>query len=177
MVLEEIHLDSNSIVLLEGASTEAMLEKVKEGISITDDVDGKITVYEVTGYPETTKAGLYTLTYRAQDQAGNETSVYRTLYIMKAGTPLVMANGEAALPYGNTILSDKHVELETIGIGTENENLVIKWRSGMRTTAQMKHSTETVTNMEFTVPEDGFYTIYVRTQDRVEYVTYIYAEE
>ena len=31
--------------------------------------------------------------------------------------------------------------------------------------------------MSFSVTEPGNYTIYVRSQDRVEYVTYIYVED
>jgi len=172
----EIKLASNSIVLLEGSSVESMMQKIKEGITITDNKDGTIADYTVEGYPNATEAGLFSLTYKALDADGNQTNAYRTLYIMKAGTPLLMVNGEAALPYGRTVIRGNNVNLEVTGMDME-EALVIKWRSGMRTTAQMKHSTSTVQNMEFQVPESGFYTIYVRTQDRVEYVTYLYVEE
>lgn len=170
-----ITLASSTILVLEGSSPESMDNAIKEGISILDNNDGEITAYTVTGAPESTEAGLYSLTYTAQDEAGNISTAYRTLYIMKEGTPLVKVNGEAALPYGRTVLGEKDITLEITG--TDSNVEVIKWKSGMKTTAQMKHSASTVVDNAFTVPEKGFYTIYVRTRDRVEYVTYLYVED
>ena len=40
----------------------------------------------------------------------------------------------------------------------------------------MKYYAEPVENMMFEVTETGHYTIYVRAQDRTEFVTYIYVE-
>ena len=54
--------------------------------------------------------------------------------------------------------------------------MVIKYRKGLYTTGQMKYDATTVDGMSFEVTENGHYTIYVRTQDRTEFVTYIYVE-
>ena len=53
----------------------------------------------------------------------------------------------------------------------------MKIRSGIKSLGQMKRYTTSIENMETTVSEGGFYTIYVRTQERAEYVTYLYVEE
>ena len=50
------------------------------------------------------------------------------------------------------------------------------FRKGLFTPGQMKYYAETVENMTFEVAETGHYTIYVRNQDRTEFVTYIYVE-
>lgn len=172
-----IQLETKTAIVEEHASVLEMMAQIESGVTVTDDTDGEISDYTVTGYPETAEAGLYTLTYEAQDKAGNVSKVYRTLYIMKEGTPLLKVNGEAAAPYGRLVLDEKEVKLEAMGMSSGDDLLVIKWKEGMKTTAQMKHSTTTVKNMQFTLPDSGFYTIYVRTQDRVEYVTYLYVEE
>ena len=54
--------------------------------------------------------------------------------------------------------------------------MIIKFRKGLYTTGQMKYYATTVENMEFGITERGHYTIYVRAQDRTEFVTYIYLE-
>ena len=172
-----ITLETKTVIVKEHASVLEMMTQIESGVTVTDETDGEISDYEVTGYPETVKAGFYTLTYEAQDKAGNVSKIYRTLYVMKEGTPLLKVNGEAAVPYGRLVLAENTVELETVGMSSSDDLLVIKWKEGMKTTAQMKHGTETVENMQFTLPGSGFYTIYVRTQDRVEYVTYLYVEE
>lgn len=172
-----IHLDTKSLIVKEEVSVAEMMTQIKSGVTVVDETDGEIADYTVTGYPNTVKAGLYTLTYEAEDAAGNVSKVYRTLYIMKEGTPLLIVNGEAAVPYGRTVLDETNIKLEVTGMSSADDLLVIKWKGGMKTTAQMKHSTTTVENMEFTVPGSGFYTIYVRTQEREEYVTYLYVEE
>lgn len=60
--------------------------------------------------------------------------------------------------------------------GSEDQPVIIKFRKGLFTTGQMKYYAETVENMTFDVTDTGHYTIYVRNQDRTEFVTYIYVE-
>ncbi len=172
-----IRLESSTIILEESASVTEMMDAVKSGVSITDNEDGTITEYEVTGYPEAVQVGLYPLKYTAQDQAGNRISIERTLYIMAEGTPLVTVNGEAAQPYGTTIIRGKDVSLAIDGLEADVSLLTIKLKSGIKTVGQMKYGTTTITDMDFRIDDEGFYTIYIRTQDRVEFVTYIYVEE
>lgn len=171
-----IQLDSSTVVVLSDDTVEDMNKAVRGGVTVTDDRDGKITGFAVTGCPEAVTAGLYELTYTAQDAAGNSTTVYRTLYVMTPGTPLIRINGEAGLPYGKVTVDSKDIKLEIEGIEDGGAELVIKFRDGIRTTGQMKYYATTVEDMAFRVSESGHYTIYVRTQDRVEYVTYIYVE-
>ena len=55
--------------------------------------------------------------------------------------------------------------------------MMIKWKAGIKTSGQMKYRANMVENQSFVVLEPGFYTIYIRTQNRDEFVTYIYVEE
>lgn len=172
-----INLASETVIINESVAVEEMLTAVRGGVTVTDDKDGEITDYTVSGYPDTVKAGLYTLTYTAVDAAGNTTRDYRLLYIMKEGTPLLKVNGEAAVPYGKVaIASGENIRLELDGFGADTDQVIIKYRDGIRTGGQMKYSSIIVENMTFSVPQPGHYTIYLRTQDRIEYVTYIYVE-
>ena len=96
---------------------------------------------------------------------------------MAEGTPLLKVNGEAALPYGKVAVgTGESITLELENFAGDAGPVVIKYRSGIKTTGQMKYYATSVENMHFTVTEPGHYTIYIRTQDRTEYVTYIYVE-
>ena len=170
-----ITFDLNTIALEESATVAEMEAAIRSGVTITDDKDGAITEFTVTGQPSSVSKGLYELTYTAFDKAGNKVVANRTLYIMQEGTPVVKINGETAVPYGTTIIRDFDIKLEVEGLDTDL--LTVKVKSGIKTVGQMKYGTTTVENMQFTVSEEGFYTIYIRTQDRVELITHIYVEE
>lgn len=170
-----ITLDSNNILLNEGVSVEEMLEAVRAGVSVKDNVDGVITEFTVTGYPADAAAGLYVLTYTTCDAAGNSTTIERTLYIAPEGTPLITINGIAAMPYGTTVVSSGEMVLTINGLDSE-DSLLIKYKAGIKTTGQMKIGSTEVEDLTFSLTEEGFYTIYIRTPDRVELVTYLYVE-
>lgn len=170
-------LASNTVVVEEGVSIDAMMDAIRAGVTITDDKDGVITEFTVTGQPDTVTAGLYSLEYVAVDQAGNRTVALRNLFIMAEGTPILWINDEPGLPYGKVTLKDgENITLRLENL-MEDEPVIIKYRAGIKTSGQMKYYATVVEDLAFSVSEPGHYTIYVRSQDRVEYVTYIYVEE
>ena len=99
----------------------------------------------------------------------------RNLYIMQKGTPIIKINGEPAVPYGTVVVQGFDVEIEVEGL--ESDVLTVKYKSGIKTVGQMKYGTTTIENLKFTVNEEGFYTIYIRTQERIELIIHIYVEE
>ncbi|MBP3412167.1 MAG: hypothetical protein J6K89_02815 [Oscillospiraceae bacterium] len=175
-----IELDGSTVLVTADASVEEMLAAIHTGVKVTDNED-KSPALTVTGYPTSIEAGLYTLTYTATDAAGNVTTISRNLYIMAEGSPLLKINGEVGVPYDKVFLKNggesTHITLELINMEEMTDQpLVIKYRKGLYTTGQMKYSAETVEDMQFDVTGTGHYTIYVRSQDRVEFVIYIYVE-
>ena len=175
-----ITLEGSTVLVTEDASVDELLAAVRSGVTVTDNVDAA-PGFTVTGYPEMVEVGLYELTYTAADAAGNVSTISRVLYIMAEGTPMLKVNGEVGVPYGKIFLKNggesTDITLELLNMEDMTEQpLVIKYRKGELTTGQMKYSATTVENMSFTVTGTGHYTIYVRSQDRVEFVTYIYVE-
>lgn len=175
-----IELEGSTLLVTEEASVDEMLAVIHSGIAVTDNVDQN-PGYTVTGYPDVVEVGLYELTYTATDAAGNVSTISRVLYIMAEGTPLLKVNGEVGVPYGKIFLKNggesTDIVLELLNMEEMTEQpMVIKYRRGELTTGQMKYSATTVEDMRFTVTDTGHYTIYVRSQDRVEFVIYIYVE-
>lgn len=175
-----IELESGTVLVTEDASVAEMLAAVNAGVRVTDNAD-ETPALTVAGYPETVEMGLYTLTYTAEDAAGNSSTATRNLFIMAEGTPLLKINGEIGLPYGKVFLEkgaeSTDITLELLNMEEMTDQpLVVKYHQGMHTTGQMKYNAVTVEDMQFSVTETGHYTIYVRSQDRVEFVVYIYVE-
>ena len=170
-----ITLETSAIHVVEGASAEEIQILIHSGVIVWDDRDGEIGDYTVSGVPESLISGIYELTYTAEDKAGNKSLQKRTLYISKAGAPFVKINGEVAQPFGTTILRSHSVSLDINQTG--EAPMMIKWKAGIKTSGQMKYRANMVENQSFEVLEPGFYTIYIRTQNRDEFVTYIYVEE
>ncbi len=63
------------------------------GASATDNVDGSVAV-TTTGSVDVNTVGTYTLTYRAVDAAGNESTETRTVNVLDITPPVVTLNGD-----------------------------------------------------------------------------------
>ncbi len=174
MQAPRINFTTNTICVNESMSLDMINVLIKNGVSVSDDRDGDITEYNVSGMPLAVSEGLYVITYSAIDKAGNVGTNIRTLYICGENTPLISVNGETAIPYGTTVVNGLTINFEVFQI---DEPVVVKWKAGKKTTGQMKKGANLAMGSTFEVPEEGFYTIYIRTQSRQEIVTYIYVEE
>jgi hypothetical protein len=167
--------DSSTVYVWQNASEEELRAAVRKGVVISDNVDTDLD-FTVTGCPDSAaQTGVFTLRYSAQDTAGNRITAERTLFILDENAPILWINGEAGLPHGKIFLNAGTMNL-TLENMDQDEGTVIKFRKGLHTTGQMKYDATTVEGMSFEVTENGHYTIYVRTQDRTEFVTYIYVE-
>ncbi|MCG8382622.1 MAG: DUF5011 domain-containing protein [Gammaproteobacteria bacterium] len=63
------------------------------GASATDNVDGNVAV-TTTGSVDINTVGTYTLTYQAEDAAGNESTETRTVNVLDITPPVITLNGD-----------------------------------------------------------------------------------
>ena len=66
------------------------------GASATDAVDGNLNV-SISGTVDTTKLGIYTLTYTASDLSGNSVKVTRTVRVVDTTPPVISLTGGAEI--------------------------------------------------------------------------------
>lgn len=62
----------------------------EEGASAVDDVDGAVSVV-ISGNVDTRSAGVYTVTYSAEDSAGNQSELIRTIEVLPQRVDLVIS--------------------------------------------------------------------------------------
>ncbi|MGN0414181.1 MAG: immunoglobulin-like domain-containing protein [Agathobacter sp.] len=173
-------LNQDMVFVSEGSSEEVLDTAIRTGVTVIDDRDGFGTEFEykVQGVDKVSdaKAGTYTITYTAKDSSGNEATATRVLYIYSLQTPMFSINQVTVQPYGTTIVDDATIQLNSLN-EKAGSAVTLKWKAGIQTTAQMKYEAVKVKAEEpFVLPKPGFYTLYVRAQDRQEYVTYIYVQ-
>ena len=155
----------------EETTTEVATKMVLDTVT-TDTAGGTVTSqFDTTDFAN----GVYQLLVTATDASGNRSKAERTLFILEEDAPLLLINDEVGLPYGKVFTEMGETTLELRNV-VEGQPVVIKYRKGIYTTGQMKYYAETVEDMAFETTERGHYTIYVRTQDRQEFVTYLYVE-
>ena len=96
------------------------------GYSATDDTDGSVEV-TVSGTVNTTALGVYTLTYTATDDAGNEAEVQRVVSVVDTTPPTVTLVGSASMTLahddqyeeqGATALDSLDGDLDTVRQGS-----------------------------------------------------------
>lgn len=174
-IAPEIMFSTKTVYIKDDVSVDEMKKAVEDGVTVRDNRDGDITDYDISGVPDKVEAGYYIITFTAKDSSGNVSTVMRTLYIAGKNEPVLSVNGINAAPFDITVLSSENIKAEVQG--TSESGLMIKVRPGVRTTGQMKYGNNVLKNGgTYKAEETGFYTIYVRTRERKEYVTYVYVD-
>lgn len=83
------------VITLKGNSEVTLNQGDKyndEGASATDNIDGDITSkIKVSGKADTTKSGMYTITYTVTDKAGNRTEATRKVTVVATTTTTMFA--------------------------------------------------------------------------------------
>ncbi len=171
-----IQFDETTIYMPENSTREEITDALHKGVSIQDNEDGEITDYEISGVPVAIIRGVFHVNYTAKDKAGNERTVTRVLYIYYGNKVVVKLNGSQIAPNSVQV-----VEQGALRVKTEleqDEPVVTKWEKGILTTGQMKYSKNFISQeVPLYVTTSGYYTLYVRTQSRNEFVAYIYVAE
>ena len=173
-----ISLPSQTIYIQAGITPEQGAALLKENVTATDNRDS-VSYQLNTDSVEWDTPGSYTVTYTATDQAGNTTSVTRTLVLTREKSVELKVNGQTVYPGSTLSLGKRTASLTLTGADTP---VYLALKPGYKTIAQMKLNAQVLLNGKYTGPVTasltgaGFYTLYLRTQDRTEYVYYLYSQ-
>lgn len=149
--------------------------KVRENALAVDDRDGNLTV-EVD-YEMPTRAGDYTVTYTARDNAGNETVMTGIIRVSETAVAGVQIDGNFVERESIYLASGEDELILSVNMGSEPYSVC--WVKGIRTAAQMKIGANDLDGFsgEEAMPfagESGYYTILVTTQSHDNYRVVVY---
>ncbi len=127
--------------------------------------------------------GTYDAVYTATDAAGNKGTATRYIKVFAKDLPTITIDGEPvdnestyALEKGEHTLLMSGLKEITSG---ESEPYTVKFKKGKATKGQMKYFESTVEIDQygrFTLNSKGFYTIYIVTQSRQDFIATLYVE-
>jgi hypothetical protein len=166
--------------VVEGTTREAledMLEDFK-GVVATDNVtlskDIQLAL-DVSG-AVLNGPGYTTVFYTAADEAGNQRVMARDIRVYPADEIIVSVNGVKTEPGSTTVLrAASEYKLTIENLASDKEPVKIYLRRGRFTAGQMKSDASRIDNT-FTVSDKGYYTLYIVSQSRQAYLTYLYIE-
>ncbi|OUO37118.1 hypothetical protein B5F88_12900 [Flavonifractor sp. An306] len=155
------------------------LDLLQDGVTVTDNGEGSVTTSVNAENVTWDTSGSYTVTYTAMDASGNSSTVTRTLVLTREAPIGLTVNGQTVYQGSTLTLSKGTASLTLQGVDTP---VYLALKQGYKTVAQMKLNAQVLLNGSYTgalsasLNTTGFYTLYLRTQDRTEYVFYLYVK-
>ena len=171
-----ISLPSQIVYAQAGAEN---LDLLQDGVTVTDNGEGGVTTSVNAENVTWDTPGTYTVTYTATDASGNSSTATRTLVLTREAPIGLTVNGQTVYQGSTLTLSKGTASLTLQGVDTP---VYLALKQGYKTVAQMKLNAQVLLNGSYTgalsasLNTTGFYTLYLRTQDRTEYVFYLYVK-
>ena len=97
----------------------------------------------------------------------------RYVKVISSANLVLKANGELMVPCDSTILSDNNVEIVLEKSRRMGESFKIYYKNGIRKAGSLKNAAVSKDG-KLTNLESGFYTLYIVTQNKETYLTYLY---
>ena len=156
---------------------EELDSKIKANATAIDDRDREVAV--TVQYDIPTNSGEYVVTYKAQDNSGNEVTAMGKIYVYETTAPGVSIDGN--IVERNSIYLAESDDILKLIVDMQGEPYDVVYKNGIKTVAQMKSgSTELrMTDDEIILPfagTTGYYTICITTQSHNSYVIIVYVK-
>lgn len=172
-----IEFYKSSIIVAEGTTKDELKELLldESGYSLWDNVDDnpKITFEDMLTEKDLSNQGVHEVTYVLTDSVGNERKVTRYVKVISSANLILKANGKLMVPCDTTIVSGNNVEIILEKSRRKGESFKIYYKKGIRKAGSLKNATVSK-NGKLTNLESGFYSLYIVTQNKETYLTYLY---
>lgn len=142
---------------------------------LSDNVDKapKITFENMLTDSELSNQGIYEVTYVLSDSAGNIRKVDRYVKVISSANIKVKANGELLTACDTTALYTDNVTVTLEKSKRTGESFKVYYKEGIRKAGSMKNA-KVSGDGKLTDLNNGFYTLYIVTQNKESYLTYLY---
>ena len=174
-----IRFTSGTVYLMEGSTADALMAILAAGCTAEDNSGvAPVVTHDGETAIDRTRAGQYTVTYTAVDEAGNQTTATRLVRVIGADTVCLNVDGRLIMPDGTAVLRPGEHTLTLANLNAEP--YTIKARKGILSAGQMKYLSGSSLRFDeagrFTVSGTGYYTLLVTTQSRQTIRILLYIE-
>lgn len=176
-----ITLDPVTVDIRQDSNVNDLKTLLDTGCTVTDNMSDQSSItisYDVKDV-KLDMPGVYKVTYTAEDEAQNSATMTRFVRVYSKDELEVLLNGKKTTSGGTTTLTSKTIKI-SLRNPLGDEPYTIYLGKGIKTEGQMKREYTIIkpdANSGFTVPQTGFYTMYIVTQSRKTYITKIYIEK
>lgn len=195
----KLFVSPQTISITQNLTGEELKAALMEGVTASDNMtpaDKLQLTYDISGLRPNT-VGEYIVTFTATDEQGNSTTIERYVRVYGASDLLLSVKGADDADFRETgymntlILTSREVTLRVGNLRGDSEKgyepFTLTVKKGIKTAGQMKNNAEKAPEarmstdglaMEtsFNFEGSGYYTVYIVTQDRTTYLTYLYIE-
>lgn len=120
--------------------------------------------------------GIYEVDYVLKDSAGNKRNITRYVKVISSANLTVKVNGELMSSCDTTILNDHSATITLEKSKRLGESFKVFYKEGIRKAGSMKNA-KVANDGQLGNLENGFYTLYIVTQNKETYLTYLYISE
>ena len=170
-----------TLTVLSSTDFKSFETMLMEGVSVEDDITAQADIViscEPITPSQLAKSGLYSVVYTATDSVGNEGKATRYVKVFSASELNITVNGTRTEPNGVTLIDGQTVNLSVSNLPLgEGEPYKVYLRKGRWTAGEMKSISKLDNPQIIILPDkECYYTLYIVTQNRGTYLTYLYAQ-
>ena len=132
-----------------------------------------VTVKNMLSEKQLNNQGIYEVEYVLTDSVGNKRTVNRYVKVISSANLKVRVNGELTQSCDTTILFDNTVDITLEKSKRSGESFKVYYKKGIRKAGSMKNA-KVSKNGKLKDLDIGFYTLYVVTQNKESYLTYLF---
>lgn len=179
-IVPSIAFTAGTIYVLQNGDANEYNNQLSSGYTVWDNktaVENLVVNCDASAVKLDT-AGMYTVVYTVTDEAGNVNQANRFVQVIGEDTTCICIDGVLVMPDSTAVIKPG---THTLTLKNGNEPYSIKARKGIRTSGQMKYlkssSLSFDENGEFSVSNEGYYTVQVTTQSRKVIRIKLYVEQ
>lgn len=176
-IAPSIQFDHSVVNVFQGMTAAELKEQLLDASTfrLWDNIDPnpQISLKTMLSEKQMNEQGIHEVTYLLSDRVENEKLVKRYVKVISSANLKITANGEALLPCDTTILKDNQVDLVLEKSKRNGESFKVYYKKGIQKAGAMKKA-DVVKDGRLTNLESGFYSLYIVTQNRETYLTYLY---
>lgn len=172
-----IQFNKTVLNVSQGTTSKELEEELLDDSTFVlwDNIDKAptVTVKNMLSEKQLNNQGIYEVEYVLTDSVGNKRTVNRYVKVISSANLKVRVNGELTQSCDTTILFDNNVDITLEKSKRSGESFKVYYKKGIRKAGSMKNA-KVSKNGKLKDLDIGFYTLYVVTQNKELYLTYLF---